>query len=260
MKLDHPILMGFAGRAGAGLLRVWMRTLRVSVHCEVPEADPRTATRGYLYCLWHETLLMPAVLFADCGLHLLISQHRDGEIITRIVRRLGYSVVRGSTTRGAVRAVRELGRSASDANLAITPDGPRGPRRVLQNGAVYLASRGGLAIVPMCFAFDRPWRAASWDRFVLPKPFSRAACFLGAPIPVPRDANSAEMAVQQKIVSDAMARATSQAELMLAGTWAPEQGVRLDCAQSSPAPKTLRAEVEKGSGTNGMNLSRNVLP
>lgn len=217
MKIEHPALLGFVGRAGAGLLRNWMRTVRVRVESEVPEADPRVATRGYLYCLWHETMLLPAALFADRNIHVLISQHHDGEYISRIVRRLGFSVVRGSTTRGAVRAVRELARSASSANLAITPDGPRGPRQVLQSGAVYLASRGGLAIVPMGFAFDRPWRAASWDRFVLPRPFSRAACVIAAPIAVSPEADSAELADLNRIVGEAMDRATSRSELLLAG-------------------------------------------
>jgi hypothetical protein len=216
MKINHPIVLRFIGWAGAGLLRRWIGSLRVRVHSEDPAADPRVATRGFLYSLWHETLLAPAALFADRGIHLLISQHHDGELITRIVRRLGFAVVRGSTTRGAVCAVRELRRSASSANLAITPDGPRGPRQIMQNGAVYLASRTGLAIVPMGLAFDRPWRAASWDRFILPRPFSRTACVFAAPIAVPRDADAEGLAECQQRVSEAMGRAASQAEALLA--------------------------------------------
>ncbi len=196
-KLDHPVLMKFIGWAGARVLRGFgmQGTLRARVHCEAPEADPRTAERGYLYCMWHETMLMPAAFFAHRGIHILISQHNDGEYIARIVRNLGYIPVRGSTSRGALRAVREMSRSAERGNLAITPDGPRGPRQTLQDGAVYLASRAGLSIVPMGFAFERPWRASSWDRFILPRPFSRAACFFGEPIPVPRDADAAAAAL-----------------------------------------------------------------
>jgi lysophospholipid acyltransferase (LPLAT)-like uncharacterized protein len=236
MKFEHPSLLGFIGWSGARLLRCWMGTLRVRVHSEVPESDPRTTTRGYLYCLWHETLLMPTAVFANCGIQLLISQHRDGEYITRIVQHLGFAVVRGSTTRGAVRAVRELGRSASSSNLAITPDGPRGPRQVLQNGAVYLASRAGLAIVPMGFAFDRPWRAASWDRFVLPRPFTRAACYLGTPIPVPRDADAAELADHHRRVSDAMNRSASEAELLLAEPVSGGRRTRVHSGHRSGTP------------------------
>ena len=141
MKIEHPALLRFIGWGGAGLLRRWIGTIRVDVRCEAPEADPRTATRGFVYCLWHETMLLPAVVFADRGIRILISQHNDGEYIARIVRRLGFAVVRGSSTRGAVRAVREMARSAGLGNLAITPDGPKGPREELQNGAVFLASR-----------------------------------------------------------------------------------------------------------------------
>jgi hypothetical protein len=217
MRIEHPALLRFIGWGGAGVLRRWIGTIRVDVRCEAPEADPRTATRGFVYCLWHETMLLPAVVFADRGIHILISQHNDGEYIARIVRRLGFAVVRGSSTRGAVRAVRELARSASLGNLAITPDGPKGPRQELQNGAVFLASRAGLAIVPLGFAFERPWRAASWDRFVLPRPFTRAACFVGAPIAVPPGADAAGLAESHRLVGDAMARAAGRAELMLAG-------------------------------------------
>ncbi len=228
MKIAHPSLLRLIGWAGEKLLRCWMGTLRVRVHSEVPEADPRVAQRGYLYCLWHETILMPAVLFADQGMHLLISQHRDGEYITRIVQRLGYNVVRGSSTRGAVRAVRELARSAGTATTAITPDGPKGPRQVLQNGTVYLASRGGLEVVPMTFAFDRPWRAASWDRMVVPRPFSRAICVLGTPIPVPRDADAAELAHYHELLSVEMDRSTNKAELLLAGLLPEHRRARVD--------------------------------
>src|SRR5689334_13730985 len=86
MKLQHPAFFRFTGWAGSRVLRRWIGTMKVRIHSEVPEADPRVATQGYLYALWHETLLMPAALFADRGIHLLISQHNDGEYITRIVQ------------------------------------------------------------------------------------------------------------------------------------------------------------------------------
>ena len=226
MKIKDPLLLRCIGRVGAGVIRCWMRTLRVRVHSEDPAVDPRVSRRGYLYCLWHETLLMPTAVFSDCGIHLLISQHRDGEYITRIVQQLGFVVARGSTTRGAVRAVRELSRSAENANLAITPDGPRGPRRVMQNGAVYLASRGGLAIVPIGFAFERAWRASSWDRFVLPRPFSKATCYIGHPIVVPRDADVQELAEYHKLMSEAMDLASIKAELLLAEKFEKKPRIR----------------------------------
>jgi lysophospholipid acyltransferase (LPLAT)-like uncharacterized protein len=240
MKFNHPVLLQFIGWAGAGTLRAWVHTINVRVHSELPEADPRTATQGYLYCLWHETLLLPAAVFADRGIHLLISQHNDGEYITRIVEQLGFKVVRGSTTRGAVRAVRELARSAESANLAITPDGPKGPRQVLQNGALYLASRTGLAIVPMGLAFERPWRASSWDRFVLPRPFTRAACVFASPMSVPRDADAVELEHHHRLVSDAMERAASDAERLLAGRLSGRRRSRVDAGRLSAGPMAKR--------------------
>ena len=105
---------------------------------------------------------------------MLLSRHRDADILSRIAYHLGFEFVRGSTRRGGVAALRQLLARSRYMHLTITPDGPRGPRRQLAPGAVFLASRLGLPLVLMGFGFDRPWRAKSWDRFAIPRPFSGA--------------------------------------------------------------------------------------
>jgi hypothetical protein len=117
----------------------------------------------------------------------MISASRDGELISRIGKFFGYTPVRGSTSKGALEATRRLvSFLKAGKRCAITPDGPRGPRRVIQTGAVTVARLAGCPVVPFAFEAERCWRLKSWDRFIIPKPFSRAVFVYGNPIRIPR--------------------------------------------------------------------------
>ena len=204
------------GWSAARLISTYFRTVRVHMVYEVPELHHALTEESCIYCAWHENLFLWTYIGAYHDISVLVSQSTDGEYITRVLESLGFRTVRGSSTRGAVRALRRLVRSRGSTHVAITPDGPRGPRRSFQQGAVYLASRTGMTLVPMGFAFDRPWRASSWDRLALPRPFSRAVCYGGAPVVVPRDCDAAGLARYQQCAGDALRRATAQAERLLA--------------------------------------------
>jgi lysophospholipid acyltransferase (LPLAT)-like uncharacterized protein len=128
-------------------------------------------------------------------------------------------VVRGSTTRGGVKVVRQM-LGLRDTHLAITPDGPRGPRRRVQPGLIYLSSRLGLPIVPTGFAYQRPWRLKSWDRFAVPRPFTRARCVTGDPVLVPADAERDLLEHYRVYVEQQLLAVSEQAE-----HWA-EAGIR----------------------------------
>ena len=151
--------------------------------------------------LWHGELL--PLLYAHVGeeIAILISTHRDGELIARIAMRLGFPTVRGSSSRNADRAlvglIREL---KAGRTIALTPDGPRGPRHTFAPGALVAAHRAGAAIVPLRAEVSRAWRLRSWDRFVIPKPFATITVHYGAPTFVPgespRDAAAAAPAFQ----------------------------------------------------------------
>lgn len=116
---------------------------------------------------------------------VLVSASQDGDISQALLRRFGYRVIRGSSSRGGVRAVREMLAVLDDgAVLVITPDGPRGPQHSINQGLAWMARVTGYPIVPVGFACDRAWRLKSWDRFTIPKPWSRVVMVYGAPIHV----------------------------------------------------------------------------
>jgi lysophospholipid acyltransferase (LPLAT)-like uncharacterized protein len=127
-------------------------------------------------------------------------------------RHLRLGVVRGSTTRGGVRAVREILDLDGRYNIVVTPDGPRGPRRQVERGLPFLASRTKMAVVPAGFAYHRCWRLPSWDRFAVPYPGSPAVGVIGAPIEVPPDAGRSELERYRLAIESALLEVTEQAE------------------------------------------------
>lgn len=182
------ILEGMAGLLATAAVRAWMGTLDYRAWYEDPAIDP--AYRGCqgqrIYVFWHEYILFPLYLRGHCNLVMLLSRHRDADILARVARHMGFDYVRGSTRRGGIVALRELLRTDRQKNLTITPDGPRGPRRHMAPGAVFLASRLGLPLVAMGFGYDRPWRVQrAWDRFAIPRPGSRARAVVSRDIYIP---------------------------------------------------------------------------
>jgi lysophospholipid acyltransferase (LPLAT)-like uncharacterized protein len=214
MKIRHPVLIRVLGFLVAQVIRLWMGTLRFRHRAEGENPSPyRRDLKGrWLYCLWHETLLAPTYWYSHCSLSVLISQHGDGDLIAAACAPLGIGVVRGSTTRNGAPALRQLVQAARFHHLVMTPDGPRGPRRQVQAGVVYLAARTGLPIVPVGFGFARAWRVRSWDRFALPRPFSAVWAVTGAPIVVPPDVDRTELEAYRRRVQQAMDEATAAAQ------------------------------------------------
>jgi hypothetical protein len=215
MKLVQPWTVGPIALLASGVIRWWLGSTRFHYVVDDPAADPRHAPVRGIYLFWHETMLFPAYTHGRHGFAVLVSRHRDGELIARILKMLGFSVVRGSTTRQGLSALRGLMRSGKGCHLAITPDGPQGPRRIVQQGAIYLASRTGMPIWPTGFAFRHCWRVGSWDRMALPKPGTAGVCVVGTPIYLPADLSMEQIEVERQRVQGAMdgvqARAEAQA-------------------------------------------------
>ncbi len=217
MKLSHPIAIKSVALLTSWILRAWLGTMDFRFALDEPESNPRRLGRRGLYAFWHEVLLFPAYTHARRGFSILVSRHRDGELIAQVVRMLRGRSVRGSTTRGGAAAIRGMLREMRSAHLAITPDGPRGPRRVVAQGTVYLASRGGMPVVPIGLAAADCWRAPSWDMMVLPRPGRPVRCVVGKPVEVPPELDRNELETHRQRVQAAMDDVQGRAERLVAG-------------------------------------------
>jgi lysophospholipid acyltransferase (LPLAT)-like uncharacterized protein len=132
---------------------------------------------------WHGRLLMTPLVYGGGGLKILISRHRDGELITRTVRHFGLGTIRGSSTRGGIGGIKGLVRALQKGyDVAIAPDGPRGPRCKVQPGVIQVAKLSGRPIFPVTFSATPRKVLHTWDRFILPLPFSRGVFVWGEPI------------------------------------------------------------------------------
>ena len=175
-----PWYLRLAVALGAVLLKTLRRTWRIRI-----EGDEfvRTHDRSpVVLAFWHGQMV--AVLGAHPpGAGVLISEHRDGEIISQVIERFGHFSIRGSSSRGGSRALLEAVREVKRGHdVAFTPDGPRGPRHSFAPGALMLAQRTGASIVSIGTHADRLWRLRSWDGFEIPKPFARVTVVYGAPL------------------------------------------------------------------------------
>lgn len=176
--------------AGAFVIGALARTWRFRIVGRDAVDALRAARKPLAFAFWHGQMLPLVYQHRDEGVAILVSSHRDGEIIARIIHRFGFRTVRGSSSRGAGRALLGLVRELeAGREVAVTPDGPRGPARQFAPGALVAAQRAGAAVVPVSAHASRAWRLRSWDRFLIPKPFARVTVAYGPPTRV--DAASA---------------------------------------------------------------------
>ena len=169
----------------AALCRTLLWTVEGLRHYDAIQASGRQPVMAF----WHGRIVHATWFFRRRGIVVMISENFDGEWIGRLIEKFGYRTSRGSTSRGGARALVRMRRLAADgAPTGFAVDGPRGPARSVQPGAVWLASLTGNPLLPFHSEADRFWTARSWDGTQVPKPFARAAMVVGAPIEVPRGA------------------------------------------------------------------------
>jgi hypothetical protein len=170
---------------GPPLASLLARTWRIELVDDRWWRDLAQSGEGFVFVLWHEVLLPLLWHHRKQGVAILVSEARDGEYLADYAGRIGYRLIRGSSTRGGARAlltsVREL---RAGTVVAFTPDGPRGPRREMKPGVVAAAQRAGVRVLPIHADADRAWRFRSWDRFMLPKPFARVRIAYGEPFSI----------------------------------------------------------------------------
>lgn len=251
MKLTHPAIINTAGLLTTSLLRCWMDTLDLRIAYYDRNVDPVFDATGArrIFLFWHEYVLMPLDRRGHNNVTMLLSRHRDGDVAARVAKHQGFGVIRGSTHDGASQSLRELIQVARNGHLTITPDGPRGPRRVMAVGPIYLASKLGLPIVPMGYGYDRPWRAKSWDRFAIPRPFSRGRAVVAPAMHIPRKLDRDGLEHYRVEVERMTNRMTLEAEAW-AGAGTSKQGElpfrREPCLRSGVEEnRTLRIAAER---------------
>jgi lysophospholipid acyltransferase (LPLAT)-like uncharacterized protein len=210
---EHRLVLQVVPRIAVWLMIGLYRLLRV-VHVNTGYPESCLARGERVICaFWHGRLLMMPFAYPGQRVVILISQHRDGEYISRIARALGFQVIRGSATRGGVRALRQIIRALKEGlNLVITPDGPKGPRAKVKSGVIEIARLTGAPIVPVSFSAVRRRFLKSWDAFLLPLPFSRAVYIWGEPIYVEPMATKEEVAKYQDILAERLDLLTMKAD------------------------------------------------
>lgn len=186
-----PTAVGLTGRYG---LQALFRTLHIETTGEHFLPRPAQERTPVIFVFWHGRLLPLIHIHRHQGTVVLVSEHRDGDYLARLLHHFGFGTVRGSSTRGGVRGLKGLIRAARTGwDLAITPDGPRGPNRELKLGALTVARMTGLPLVPVGVGVTSAWRIGSWDGLLVPKPFSTVRVAYGPPTCVPRNADQSEI-------------------------------------------------------------------
>jgi lysophospholipid acyltransferase (LPLAT)-like uncharacterized protein len=200
------------------LARTLIRALTASLRLHeylAPGLEARwRAKQPVIYTMWHgQILLMPYLYGRRLRMCALTSRSRDGEILARFVQGFGFTVVRGSSSRGGARALLMLARAVREgADIVIIPDGPRGPRHVAQGGAVMLAKMTGIPMIPVACAASSKTVLKSWDAFIIPRPFARVAVLFGAPISVPRDVDEDALEAKRRELETALMDLTAAAD------------------------------------------------
>ena len=170
---------------GTTLLRLLAKTWRVEIVAIENRQAAQTSAGGPIWVVWHEHVPTSLLVHRGQPVRALISRHHDGEVIARITKKLGLETVRGSSSKGGREALREMVEmKRSPFGYALTPDGPRGPRHSFAAGALKLSVAIERPLLPNGYGASRAWRAKSWDRMMIPKPFSKVVVVYGSPIQV----------------------------------------------------------------------------
>lgn len=202
--------------AAAGIIAAFIRLLLATVRYRVVGFERATEVArlrgGFVLAVWHEAIMIGLGHAVRKDAVALVSPGPDGTFAARLVAPFGVASVRGSRSRDGAVGVRALLRARKPGGaVVVTPDGPRGPRRVAAEGVAYVASRAGLPVVALGVASPRAKRLRSWDRFCIPRPFGAAHLVFAAPIDVPPDADRPALAAAAKEIEAALKAATRAA-------------------------------------------------
>lgn len=203
------------GAAGISLaINPWVKSLDIKIaHYDLSVNPARTEFREpCIFVFWHEYIVLPTMVWGNSNVTLLVSQHRDADWLVNIGKHMGFDSIRGSTTRGGPSAIRACRDVMKTNSLAMTPDGPKGPRRQMALGAIFLASRLQCPIIPIGFGYQNPIRLKTWDHFAVPKPGSRVRALMGPKIRIQRKADRHELESYRKAITENITTLTDVCE------------------------------------------------
>lgn len=218
LRLHSPLVTRVLACGFATAMYVLFRTLRLRHHASLPETNPYDSSRSqrFLYCVWHDSMVIPAFGGKHSHTIALTSRHADGSFVAHVLSWKRVATIRGSTNRITTGALRELMQRAETHHIVITPDGPRGPARQVSTGIAFLASRTTHAVVPTAFACSRYWRwKGSWSDLIIPKPFATVVLLAGDPISVPANLTLEQLRQQAASIQAQMERLGKLAECEL---------------------------------------------
>jgi len=214
MRRTADSLAGFvAPRVGYWYIRLLHVTMRLEFRGREALDRARRESGQYILAFWHSRFAMMPYCYPGQRIAVVISRHRDARLLAEILMRFGYDMAWGSSTRGGVAALRAVVRRMSKGfDSAFTPDGPRGPRRRVQAGVIVAARLSGMPIVPVAFSARPARRLRSWDRTLVPYPFSKGLYLYGEPMRVSRKADEEEQERARVSLEERLDRLTDQAD------------------------------------------------
>jgi len=213
-KLLKKILPYFAPLLACLFVRLLRATCRFKFEGFEEYSDKLEKRENIIHACWHGRLLFcPYSYWGKNGITALVSHHRDGDMVARYFKHFNISAVRGSTTRGSLGGVKGLLKTAkSGGDLALTPDGPKGPRHEAQLGTIHMAKRTGFPIYPITFSARKRWVLKSWDKFVVPKFFNTIIFICGDAIHVDKDASDEDIELKRKELEQSLIEITERAD------------------------------------------------
>lgn len=242
-----------AGQANSLLLPRYLDFLDYRIFHHDRSVDPARPEyfEHVVFSFWHEFIGVILPRWGRTPLSVLCSQHRDGEWVNQTAKSLGLNIIRGSSSRGGSSAIRKMKKNSKFSSIAVTPDGPRGPRREMASGAIYTASLLQIPFVPLGIGISNAYRLTTWDKFAIPKPTSRVRLIFGPKINVPRRVGRDELEDYRISIQNLINGLTDQAEEW-ANSGEPLKGsvrftrarrtnrIVFDSKKETPVPVTLK--------------------
>jgi lysophospholipid acyltransferase (LPLAT)-like uncharacterized protein len=220
--LRQRIVLRIIIAAGYGFIRLIGPTLRICVSRE-EGAQQTVGQRPLVLNFWHACIIPATYLFRNCGIRVMSSNSYDGEYMGRIIHKFGFVAVKGSSSRNAVRALLGLRRALQQGwSVAFSLDGPRGPRHKAKPGPVALSRSSSVPMSTFHIAVERAWVLNTWDRLIIPKPFSRVLLRFGKLVPVPANATDEDLERYQQGLQDSLDRVREFAEANIQKVGTPE--------------------------------------